>query len=93
MPKHVDECRPYDNGELPPMPLPKPPPWDLASRVMLGFAGLALVLGLAIAGLTIYGAVTMSVTEDSPAWDCRTMGNHICGVPVLTPVHPEPVKS
>lgn len=21
----------------------------------------------------------VSITEDSPAWDCRTMGNRICG--------------
>lgn len=24
-------------------------------------------------------AVTGTVEEDSPAWDCRTMGNEVCG--------------
>jgi hypothetical protein len=30
-----------------------------------------------------------TITEDSPQWDCRTMGNHVCGT--AGPVEEEPV--
>ncbi len=40
---------------------------------------------LLVAALLIVGSVTgcgqqVSITEDSPGWDCRVHGNRICGV-------------
>ena len=37
---------------------------------------IAIVVGI-VAGLAINYSVTPE--EDQPGWDCRTMGNHVCG--------------
>jgi hypothetical protein len=51
--------------------------------------GASLALGFAVAPHGIAHAdtttVTVTVTEDSPQWDCRYDGNHICGVGAVLP--------
>lgn len=88
MSEHIDTTRPVDG--LPPMPLPTVPPLDGWSRALIGCGGLAMACIVVIIGFVIYATVTMpvAVEEDSPGWDCATMGNRICGHPVLAPVHP-----
>lgn len=44
--------------------------------------GLALLLAL---GFTALGQ--QRITEDDPRWDCRTMGNKICGPNAPKPVY------
>jgi len=43
----------------------------------------AAVIGLVASALTIGATLASSaqISEDDPRWDCRTMGNHICGTP------------
>lgn len=50
--------------------------------------GLSIVGAAAIGGFLGNGSdagptttTTTVITEDEPRWDCRTMGNHICGEP------------
>jgi hypothetical protein len=42
---------------------------------------LTLAASAAIAGAILSPVPTNEPAEDSPAWDCRIHGDHICGVP------------
>lgn len=53
-----------------------------AARTVLGIVLAALAL--AACGGSAPGSPALSpsaITEDGPGWDCRTMGNRICGTP------------
>lgn len=40
----------------------------------------AWVVALALsAGIVTVGCGSADIAEDNPKWDCRTMGNHVCG--------------
>ena len=50
----------------------------MTTRRALG--ALLALLGVAVAAGLGMAATTPTVGEDSPGWDCRTMGNLTCGV-------------
>jgi hypothetical protein len=63
----------------------------IAARVAGGIAAKVLIAWAILAPIAHYSdAVDLTapaapqIMEDSPAWDCRTMGNRICG-PDVTP--------
>lgn len=43
-----------------------------------GIAALAVFVGLVV-GAAPVGAVPGVIAEDESGWDCRTMGNRVCG--------------
>lgn len=45
----------------------------------VGTTGAALALHPGEAGITPRSAAP-ALQEDDPGWDCRTMGNRVCGV-------------
>lgn len=52
---------------------------------------LALALGLAVGTLAVVDTTgpntgSLNINEDDPGWDCRTMGNHVCGTGTRPPL-------
>ena len=41
--------------------------------IFAAVAGFAIAIGIVIA------QANGPIMEDDPRWDCRTMGNHVCG--------------
>lgn len=59
---------------------------DLAVRRLL----LTLLVCVSVVGgtvlVTLQGSPAVArIEEDDPRWDCRTMGNRVCGVPLSFP--------
>lgn len=42
-------------------------------------AELAMAASIGVAGMVGLSGKAQATPEDSPSWDCRTMGNHVCG--------------
>ena len=45
----------------------------------IGAIGASLLIGVPAVACTPSAKASPEVTEDSPGWNCVTMGNHICG--------------
>jgi hypothetical protein len=69
--------RPHSTGEF---------IYHIAVLSLLATATFASVTGLVLNLLDDTPAATI-IEEDDPRWDCRTMGNQVCGpqLPTLTP--------
>lgn len=52
-------------------------------NVIAGIVAAIAVIGIGFGSAPTIGdhnsAATIRVEEDSPLWNCHTMGNHICG--------------
>ena len=59
---------------------PRHPPRTIALVVVKAALGAGLALGFAaVPHGTAHAEPAPVIEEDSPQWDCRTMGNLICG--------------
>ena len=45
----------------------------------IGAIGASVLIGIPAVACTPAAKADPTVTEDSPGWNCVTMGNHICG--------------
>lgn len=55
------------------------PPLRMRTRVILGIAATIATLTLMEAAPDRVTIDSPRIEEDDPRWDCRTMGNRICG--------------
>ena len=49
------------------------------AALAVGFIAGMTALPAAASGPSITAPATLQIEEDDPRWDCRTMGNKICG--------------